>query len=1017
MPRLSLTSLFACLACAAAAVLLRDPGAAGRVGPETFEIRVESDHTGLVQLYYDLGRDMNEADSVVRPIEAGHGALLRFPLPYGQIRALRFDPLDRSGTLTLSGGRIVDGSGATRVEFAPAQFRADTEIESAVVHDSRLVVVTTAGATDPSLRIRLPEPITIPRPSWAWEVIGLFIVLLAIVAAVQWAAAAQPLRWAERAAALRGWGLRRPQTVIVIAALLATAAANYPVLLGGRSFVSPGLGTDLLYGQNPWVPGLQATELSDPHGADVGALMWQHLPLSALEHDALLRDGELPLWNRYDSAGVPLLGQGQSCFGDPLQVIPILARGAAWAWDLKFLLAKWAFAAGIGACAWRLFRHLPAALLVTGSSAFLGFFVYRINHPAIFSLCYSPWILLCWIRLAQAATGRGTVLWLAALIGANGTEMNSGTAKEAYVLLVALNLTGALLLLLSGQPGRSKARSLGAAALAGIVFALIAAPVWFTFYRALQISYTSYNAPAAFQVPPGLLAGLFDELFYRPFQQHGWVGDPSANFLVLVGIAWVVVRLRAALADPGARALVLACLPLLALVFGVIPPAWVTAVPYLGNIQHIDNTFSCVLIVVFLVLAGFGFRDLWERIGTDEGRREAAAVAAGVAAVLALYLGTAQAVLRSIYAAYTWGKVITLPPFVYGYGLSLLLGVLVLLAALHLARRRGGWTPATILGVGAALVAFHWRLGLATGPAYADYRAEPAERVDLVAPSPALASLPDPSASPYRVTGFHNDLLGGWSSVYGLEGISGPDALINPYYRELMEAAGIPRVWDWRYLVETSDGRRHRPLLDALGVRYYLGYHLGKAVPGPELTPVRSADLDVFESATAWPRAFFTDSVAVYQDTGQYWSWLRSGDGRPFAGIQVRDWARLSPQPRVSGDLRTRHVEAADHYRLTGNTTAFRVQASAPGFIVLTEAYEPDNFRAWLNGKRVPYFRVNQAFKGIYVDAPGTYEVRYAYWPHALSRCLELSVLGLCLTGAAMAWAVRPRRTLKPSEG
>ena len=97
------------------------------------------------------------------------------------------------------------------------------------------------------------------------------------------------------------------------------------------------------------------------NGADVGVLFWHHLPLSMAENRAVLRDGELPLWNRYDSAGSPLLGQGQSCFGDPLQVIPILADGAAWAWDVKYLLAKWLFAFGIGLCCWHSFRSLPAA--------------------------------------------------------------------------------------------------------------------------------------------------------------------------------------------------------------------------------------------------------------------------------------------------------------------------------------------------------------------------------------------------------------------------------------------------------------------------------------------------------------------------------------------------------------------------------------------------------------------------------------------------------------------------------
>jgi hypothetical protein len=225
-----------------------------------------------------------------------------------------------------------------------------------------------------------------------------------------------------------------------------------------------------------------------------------------------------------------------------------------------------------------------------------------------------------------------------------------------------------------------------------------------------------------------------------------------------------------------------------------------------------------------------------------------------------------------------------------------------------------------------------------------------------------------------------------------------------------MEASGIPRVWDWRYLVETTDGLRFRPILDALGVRYYLGYHLGAALPGHELTPLLSSDMEVYESATAWPRAFFTDSAAIYQNVGQYWSWMKSGDGRPFAGIQERDWAQLVPRPKVVGNLSARHVEAATQYVLTGNTTSFTIKASAPGFIVLTEAYEPDNFRAWLDGRRVPYFRVNHAFKGIYVDKPGTYEVRYSYWPHALSRCLMLSALGLAGVGAGLAWVLFARR-------
>ena len=72
------------------------------------------------------------------------------------------------------------------------------------------------------------------------------------------------------------------------------------------------------------------------------------MPYSAVEHRAIVVDGEWPLWNRFNSSGVTLLGQGQSMLGDPLHFIVILADGASWAWDLKFLVAKALFAAGLG---------------------------------------------------------------------------------------------------------------------------------------------------------------------------------------------------------------------------------------------------------------------------------------------------------------------------------------------------------------------------------------------------------------------------------------------------------------------------------------------------------------------------------------------------------------------------------------------------------------------------------------------------------------------------------------------
>ena len=72
---------------------------------------------------------------------------------------------------------------------------------------------------------------------------------------------------------------------------------------------------------------------------------------------------------------------------------------------------------------------LSAALIVALAAPFIGFFLYRINHPAFFSLCYAPWPLYFLVRIAQADTRRSVSLGCLGLIIANLALMNSGTVK------------------------------------------------------------------------------------------------------------------------------------------------------------------------------------------------------------------------------------------------------------------------------------------------------------------------------------------------------------------------------------------------------------------------------------------------------------------------------------------------------------------------------------------------------------------------------------------------------------
>ena len=104
-------------------------------------------------------------------------------------------------------------------------------------------------------------------------------------------------------------------------------------------------------------------------------------------------------------------------------------------------------------------------------------------------------------------------------------------------------------------------------------------------------------------------------------------------------------------------------------------------------------------------------------------------------------------------------------------------------------------------------------------------------------------------------------------------------------------------------------------------------------------------------------------------------------------------------------------MSAARNYRLSTNTTSFAVEASGPGVVVLAETFLPDDFVATLNGRAVPYFRVNHIFKGVMIPSAGEWQVSFEYRPHRWFVSLALSGLGVvALAGLGFMARRRGRR-------
>jgi hypothetical protein len=288
------------------------------------------------------------------------------------------------------------------------------------------------------------------------------------------------------------------------------------------------------------------------------------------------------------------------------------------------------------------------------------------------------------------------------------------------------------------------------------------------------------------------------------------------------------------------------------------------------------------------------------------------------------------------------------------------------------------------------------------------YVMNPQPRVNLVAhSSPALHLIKSHSTEPSRAAGLGCALFPGYGGAVDVEQIDGPDPLLNKRYRALMDASGVKLLFGaWRYGVIDEHLQGDLPLFDMLNVRYFLGYAGTKLEPAPSLKKIASLDLDVFESDRVWPRAYFTDRLVAYEHETEFTDLLKKSDRTPFAGIpkeELNNRAELAKLTDASMPSSNRKVTPATDYVFTNNTTSFKINAPGPGVIVLTEAYVPEDFQVRLDGKPANYFRVNSAFKGLFVPKTGNYLVSYAYWPRYLTLSLWVAGAGIALF---LGWAL-----------
>lgn len=709
-------------------------------------------------------------------------------------------------------------------------------------------------------------------------------------------------------------------------------------------------------------------------GGDLVSFLFPTYRFAARE----LAQGTLPLWNPYLYGGAPFIGDIQAGFLYLPNLLLFLIRPAFDYRALQGMVIGHLVWAALGM--YLLLRTLtwpdglrerpavrPAALL--GGLAFAlsdPLLIHLGNLNLIAVLSWLPWVMAAYAR--GLATGRLGWLALAGLLF--GLANYAGHAQSSLYIGLALGVY-TLLWALAQRPPISRlawaiwvgGRLLTVVALAGLLTAPILLPA-LQLTRYTERSAFTYQDTVAFSLAPTQLIGLLTPGFFGRGPALHWglwerVELPyigvAALWLALAGLPLATPERRRRLWPWVGLALfgLVTALGIYALLHG-----WLTLL-LPGFAQMRAPARALVLwSLAASVLAAVGLDTLLDRtrLATPGGRgwlaalRQGGRLLAGVVlplSYLALLLtqGNETSFLRASVAALA----LTLATLFWG-------GVWAAAAGY-----RAGWWDAPVM---AGLLVGLLYVDLAAAGAYTDISSTDPTR-GFHHPEIVAFLRQDPEV--FRID-TRTEIEGLWqpdaAALAGLEDVGG---IANP----LALAHGRAQ---W----EATGGRQTR-LYDLLNVKYVI-VRDGAPLPEGKFEPAFDApgELAVYRNADFWPRAWLVHEARTAADIPAALALIQTAEFDPavtvvLAGSGENFFPFGAPTPAVGTESAT--LTGAGSNRLT-----LAVEATAPGFLVLSEVWYP-GWQAMVNGEAVQVIPANGALRAVPLPAgQSVVELRYA--PH-----------------------------------
>jgi|GEM_PF-1231986 len=759
--------------------------------------------------------------------------------------------------------------------------------------------------------------------------------------------------------------------VVVVLALIAMS----PALLADRIPAR----TDLTQLYGPWTTSLPS-ELVDILGGDS---FFVYLPdrLVAVEQ---WRRGHLPLWNPHISMGVPLLGGQTANPLDPCIALWLaLPAGLALGIQYALLLAV----TGIGMTLFLRDRGIthPAAL-ASGATAFMlcPYLLYWMELR-VFLGGLAPMPLLLW-AVERILKGTGSPReWVVGTL-ALGYSAVAGTLQTLVLVLalVVLRVAWVHRHQRSTTPSGITHGTRGTALLVLLGLGLGAISILSS--TDLLFLSTRVGAKAGYYADSNFLPwralglwfhpGLFGWPPHSPFvvQQafgrslagsSGW----GASGVIPLGLALIALVTRS---GPRSERLfwgALAIVPIALLLFLGTSPGR-AAIALWPGLATVDLLRGLVLVNFALaVLAAHGAQQFFLHLGpraTRWGILWGTFALTGAAVMTATRIGM-HAPLG------------LLPAIAPAMVLAALAG------ALAWAAPWGRWTAWGLpLLIAVELLTLHFRFNTF------------APKETLYPSRPVLAEirsrLGPPDYARFLVPGTMRVLPPNVPSVFALNDVRGYTNMPLARTRFMLESAE-GRTLTNQVFVRAPDSPIYRSA--AVGYAFMTPTFARKATHyAPE--PLPGLRRGFMRRTDALPRAYLIHSLVAVPDRAALRSALADPDFDPSVTALIE--ADFSP-PKVSPALDKEQVFIRS---METDRVAIRVEATAPGVLVLADAFHP-GWRAEVNGNPTQIFPVNGGLRGIAVQ-PGAQEIVFRYhpgwlWPGTVITALAVLGLGVVAVG------------------